>query len=291
MGVAVHGVRELRKARAIERAFGCGPAEISSGARVVDFFPGALSHVVDVGQACTWLNAERERIPEPPGPDETVLSRRRGEKRVVGRNLRGRVGYGIHPDDLAQQVGHRLRMAAGGVLAVSGIEHPVRAEVHGAAVVVGRAAQVVEVEDDNFSLRRVCDIPVGFEAADAIVDGRRRGGVIHVHVLVGREVRIEGHTQEATFPGGIHRHADEWRRKERSVLDDAQLPGLIGHKEPAIGRKLHGRRRRGQAVHEQHILEPGGKAGRSAPAVRRPARGDEQGHKQDPQLRAYAMSR
>src|SRR5207247_1828522 len=145
------------------------------------------------------LNAERKRVAMSPRPDEPVLSSRHGKERIVGWNLTGRIRYGVHADDLAKQVVQCLRVTPGRVIAVGRIEFSIHAEVQCAAIVVGRAAQVVEVEEYDFTHGRVSNISVCREATDAIVNGWRGRRIEQIHKLIGEEVGIEGDAQEPTL--------------------------------------------------------------------------------------------
>ena len=164
------------------------------------------------------------------------------------------------------------------VVAMRRIQHSINAEVHGAAVVIGRAAQVVELEEDELTARDG-HVAVGREAADAVVNRWRGGRVEHIHELVRGEVRIERHAQEPALAGRIDGQADEGRREQRSVLDDAQLPALLRHEQPPVGSELHGRGIR-QAADHQHVLEPWRQVRRRPRPVDGPAGGNCQGKAQ-----------
>jgi hypothetical protein len=99
----------------------------------------------------------------------------------------------------APKKGLSVGTCAVGSVAVGRVEVSIHAKVQGAAIVVGRAAQVVEVEEHDFHHGRVSDISVCREAADSIVDGRRGGRVKHIHVLIAEEVGIERHTQKSAL--------------------------------------------------------------------------------------------
>ena len=121
---------------------------------------------------------------------------------------------------------------------------------------IGRAAQVVEVEDDDLAAGHG-DVAVGGEAADAIVNGGRRRRVVDVDELVGREVRIEGDAEQAALADGVDGECKKRRRQQRAVLDDAQPAALLGDEEAAVGRELHRGRTR-QAARDERFGEPVG---------------------------------
>src|SRR5204862_3367265 len=91
---------------------------------------------------------------------------------------------GIDAEHLAQAVGQGLGVGAVGVLADGDVELVVGAEVHGAAVVVGGAAEVVQVHQHRLAARDggvagAVDVGVGVgvdrgEAADPVVRGGGR---------------------------------------------------------------------------------------------------------------------
>ena len=178
------------------------------------------------------LEGEGEGVAQAEGPDGAVVAGGLVEERVVGGDRAVRVDA----QDLAEEVGQRLGVGAVGVLADGDVELAVGAEVQGAAVVVGGAAEVVEVEEDGLAAGHG-HVAVGGEAADAVVDGGRGGGVVDVDEVVGREVGVEGHAQQAPFAGRVDGHGQERRRQQRAVLDDPQLPALLADEQAAVGAK------------------------------------------------------
>ena len=72
--------------------------------------------------------------------------------------------------------------------------------------------------------------------------------------MVGRETWVERDAEEPALACGRNRQRDERRREERAVLDDAELPGLLGDEQPAVRRELHGRRA-GQTIGDQGFGE------------------------------------
>ena len=117
-----------------------------------------------------------------------------------------------------------------------------------------RRAQVVELEDDHFAAGDG-DVPVGGEPADAVVHGRRRGRVVHVHVRVREESGVEGDAEQTPFPGGVDSECKKWSRQKRSVLDHAQPAALLADEETSVGRELHGGWTR-QAARDHGFGEP-----------------------------------
>ena len=73
-----------------------------------------------------------------------------------------------------------------------------------AAVVVGGAAQVVEVEDDALRCPATATSPLAVKRLTRLWIGGRRGRVVDVDELVGREVRVEGDAQQAALARRVH---------------------------------------------------------------------------------------
>jgi len=71
-------------------------------------------------------------------------------------------------------------MGGVGILAHSDIELSVFPEVYGTTVVVGGAAQIIQIQSGDFATGDR-DVAVGCEAADPIVDRRCRGCVVDVN--------------------------------------------------------------------------------------------------------------
>ena len=147
----------------------------------------------------------------------------------------------------------RLRVGAVGVLADRGVELAVGAEGERAAVVVGGAAEVVELEDDDFAAGHR-DVAVGGEAADAVVDGRRRRRVVDVDEVVRRKVRVEGDAEQAALARGVDGEGENGVGEQRAVLDHAQAAALLADEQPAVGRELH-RGGRGKSRGDCHFRE------------------------------------
>ena len=132
-----------------------------------------------------------------------------------------------------EEIGERLRVRSHGVFADGGVELPVAPEVNGAAIVI-RGGEIVEVEQDHLAARGG-HVARGGEAADAVVDRRRRSRVIEVDELVDEEVGIERHAEETALNIRIHGEDDERRGQESVVLDDAQRTALLADEDPPSG--------------------------------------------------------
>ena len=92
--------------------------------------------------------------------------------------------------DLAQQIGQRLRVGRIGVLAHRDVELPVQAEMERSTIVILGAAQVVQLVENDGLTAGHRDIPGGGKPADPVVRRRTRNRVIDVNPLVVRKIRI-----------------------------------------------------------------------------------------------------
>ena len=139
------------------------------------------------------------------------------------------------------------------VLADGGVELAVWPERERAAIVIGGATQVVEVEQNLLASGRG-NVAIGGEPADAIVNGRGRRRVVDVDELIGRELRIEGDAEQAALADGADGDRQERRRQQDAVLDDAKAAALLRHEQTPVGRELHGGRT-GQAARDERFAE------------------------------------
>ena len=155
------------------------------------------------------------------------------------------------------------------VVAGVGVEHAVEAEVDGAAVVVGGAAEVVPVEDRGFvGEDRLLGVGVvDGEAAELVVlaggPGSGAGvgvGVVEVDVMVGAEVGIEGDAEQPALARGVDIEVERGPGGAVGV-DELDVAALFEDEQPAVGREIH-RRRRGQAAGHQRLRESAGQRGR-----------------------------
>ena len=133
------------------------------------------------------MEREGEGVAKSESPDGAAASGRGVCEGVV----RGDGAVGVEPEHLAEVAFERLRDGALRVLADGDVELAVGAEVHRAAVVYGRAAEVVQTEDESLAVWNG-RVAVGRQAADAVVARRRQNCVVDVYEAVVREVRVEG---------------------------------------------------------------------------------------------------
>jgi hypothetical protein len=112
----------------------------------IDFFPRALTDVGDEQRAVERVDVEAERIPEPVGPDQTLVRGRRGGERIVGgcdEAARCGAGAGRQPrhvesQDHAAQTRRVLRRAWHGILTEAHVQHAVGTESQRSTVVIKR---------------------------------------------------------------------------------------------------------------------------------------------------------
>jgi hypothetical protein len=150
-----------------------------------------------------------------------------------------------------------LGVAAICVFADRNIELAVGAEVDGAAVVVGRAGEVLEI-DHHVLAAGHRHVAVRREAADAVVNRRRRGRVVDVHELIRLKGRVEGDAEQAALAVGVDRDRRERRRQQRSGRrDDPKRSPLLADEQPSVRRKGH-RRRPQEAVRDHRLGEAAG---------------------------------
>src|SRR4029077_7554483 len=105
----------------------------------------------------------------------------------------------------------------------------VGAERQRPAVMVGCAAEVVELENHDFA-SDYGDVTVCGEPADAIVYSWRRRRVIDVDEMVRRKIWIECHAEQTSLAIGVDGHRHKWCRKQRSIFHDPQAAGLFADK-------------------------------------------------------------
>ena len=111
-----------------------------------------------------------------------------------------------------------------------------------AAVVVGGAGEVVELEDDDLAARHG-DVAVGGEAADAVVERpaswpcsrRRRSWLV-------AKSGSKATPSSPRSPAALTVTVTNGVGQQRAVLDDPQRAALLGDEEPAVGRERHGGR-------------------------------------------------
>jgi hypothetical protein len=176
------------------RTFCLGPSVVRARYPVVDLLPRVLSDIVDEELGARGVEREGERVPKAERPDRAIPSARRGVEGIVGRNRT----VAIDSEHLAEQVGHHLRVRAVRVLSDGCVQLAIRPERQRSAVVVGGAAEVVELEDHHLASGH-SGVAVGGEAADPVVYSRGRRRVINVDEVISGESRIEGDAEQPTF--------------------------------------------------------------------------------------------
>src|SRR5262245_42968086 len=96
------------------------------------------------------------------------------------------------------------------------------------AIMVGHAAQVIQVEDDRFAPAN-SHVAIGGKPADSIVRGGTGGRVIDIDPVIVRKVRIERHAKQAALTIGINGHGEKWRAEEHIIVNDTKLTGLLAN--------------------------------------------------------------
>ena len=176
------------------------PAVVRTFLSEIDFLETVLADVRDIEIAKTAVEAVAERVAQAERPD--LVRTRRSDERIVGRHrivavrIAGKiVAMNIEAEDIAEQVVDVLpgfdRIAAAAAIAERGIEIAVRPEFDPAALVIGQAVGLVDVQQDALA-RGIGMVQVGGRdpvAADLGVIARI--GDVDVEVAVARVVRIE----------------------------------------------------------------------------------------------------
>jgi hypothetical protein len=113
--------------------------------------------------------------------------------------------------------------------------------MNGAAIVVGRGAQVIKLEDNNLaaSLRHIRIRNVRGKTADSVVNRSCRDGIVDVDKTIGGKVRIESDSEQAALASRCRRNSEKGSGEQRSILDHPQLSCLQANEEPAVRGKGH----------------------------------------------------
>jgi hypothetical protein len=218
------------------QSFADRPPVVRAGDAVVDLLPGVLPHIVDEDASGKRLHRERERIAQTQRPD-LPAGARHADERIV----RWDRTVLVDAQDLSEEVPEVLGVVPVRVFSDRDVELPVDAEVESSAVVVRCAGERVELENDRLAAG-LCDVPVGREAADPVVPRVAHDRVIDVHVLIGREVRIERDAEQAPLTRGVHGEGDERGRQQSAVLDDPERAALLADENAFVGSDRHRRR-------------------------------------------------
>lgn len=105
---------------------------------------------------------------------------------------------------------------------------------------VCRSRQIIQLKDD-FLATSHGDIACCPEAADAVVDGRRRRRVVDVDVLrrACRKVRSKGEAKQTTFTQSADGDGEEGCGEQLSIFDDTELTVLLTDEQAAVGCEGH----------------------------------------------------
>ena len=123
----------------------------------------------------------------------------------------------------------------------------------GAAVVIGRGAQMIQRENID-STRRIGRSPVHRVPTDLIERGRGAGGrdgVIEIDEVIGIKVGIVGDPDQAALAIRIHVERKHRRRQHHPVHDQAHHTGFHRHEQLTVRQDVHRRRRAESTGHDR----------------------------------------
>src|SRR5215813_2791496 len=164
----------------------------------VDLLPSILPHVINEQSTCPGLESKREWISQAKRPNCLVITGHRWiiEVRIVGRNKVKWIG--VYAQQLSKQVRECLCVCAIGILSDRNVQLAVRSKVNCATIVIGCARKIIQVEDNQFATR-YNHIAVRCKSAYTVVDSRRCRGVINIHELIVKKIRIKRDPQQSTL--------------------------------------------------------------------------------------------
>ncbi len=217
------------------------PAVVAALLDLVQLLPvaraGVLGHGLAVGQ-----EREPERVPEAVRVDGRL-----GAGDVYEGVVRRDASVEVEAVDLAVAVGQDGGVGDGGVVVADAEPQlSIRADVD---IVDGvmEDLQLVATPVDDFTRKARGRAAAGDgEPRQLRVEVDRRVG--HVHVAVGREVRIEGQAEDAGLSSGVGRDCDHGRALDHASAVQQDRPFLLGDVDVAIRPERDGRR----------VLEPFG---------------------------------
>src|SRR5687768_1422081 len=272
----VLGRAAARRVEAV-RALAESPAVVAAGDDAIHFLPVALADVAGPEIARRAVEAESPGVAKAVcvylraflgARAHAVRAPRIAEPAVVGRDRVIRAARDVDPQELAQELASVLRIilriAARAAVPERHVQHAVRAESEMSAVVVVERL----VDGKQHRLAR------GGERRSA-VGARVRGehglklavvaGVVQVYASVARELRIEGHAEQASLAavldacGNVDELAGGGDRVD--VVEGQHATGLLDD-EPAriVPRRLDREYwvREGQSGVHTRDLDPGG---------------------------------
>ena len=208
------------------------PSSISSQV----FSPTSLMNIRPVPGWKAKVNGLRSPAPRSPGCSPVAVPKN-------GLSV-GIDAVGVDAQDLAEEVVSVCALAPLAFSPTRDVELAVGAEVDGAAVVVGGAAEVVQVEEDRLAAGHR-DVAVGGEAADPVVDGRawspcsrrRRSGCSRSSGRRRRRAGPRSPVESTVARSGTASASSAPFLMTRSV------PPCSADEEAAVGRERHGGRR------------------------------------------------
>ena len=109
-------------------------------------------------------------------------------------------------------------------------------------------------------------IAIRGESHDAVVNWRRRSGVVEVDIAVLCEVGIKGQTHQTPLTDVKHIDVNEGIGKQLPIFDYLDIAILLGNEDPAIGCKLHCSRSEEASGHDG-FRESSGQRNRENPSI------------------------
>ena len=134
MSVLEEGVTEVGVSGRAS-AFAGGPAIVRTCYPVIDFFPGALSDIVNEHAASARLKAKGIWIAQTKGPYRSISARGCIKKRIVRWNT----AIGVIAKDFTKAIAECLGISRVSILTYARVKLTIRTEVEPPAVMVRRA--------------------------------------------------------------------------------------------------------------------------------------------------------
>ena len=124
------------------------------------------------------------------------------EIRRLGRGQSIDRSVWIYAQHFPQTVSERLGIRSIRILADGDIEFAIRTEMDGSTIMICCAAEIIEIQDRNFT---ACDrnVPICGEATHAVVPRGRCSRVVNIDEVVGLKATVKGNTQQSTLTGRV----------------------------------------------------------------------------------------
>ena len=198
------------------------------------FSPTSFEHATD-----PVLKCKREGVSKSERPDRPVLSSRLVVKRIVDRDIT----VGINAENLSEQIRERLRVSAIRILAYRDVQLSIRTKVNRSTIMVRRTTEVVQIEENRLAAVNN-DVAIRSEPGDTSVNTRCRSGIVDIHKMISRKVRVERDSQQTALANRAHSKRQERLREQCAVLDHSKCATLLADEDAPIRCKRHRRSRR-----------------------------------------------